>query len=201
MIANPLPSPYSPEEYLAFEAASETKHEYCQGEIYAMAGASRIHVLITVNLVTLFRQQLRGQPCLPYSNDLKVNVPAAGAYFYPDLVVSCDPRDSRTTDDILNHPRLVLEVLSPTTETFDRGRKFQAYQTIPSLEYYLLVSQTEMHLDVYQRQGINQWLLTPLGASDQLILPSLNFTCAIADIYEDVPAFVSPPEGLPERTG
>lgn len=201
MIANPLPSQYSPEEYLALEAASEIKHEYFQGQIYAMAGASRVHVLITVNLVSLFRQRLRGQSCLTYSNDIKVNVPAAQAYFYPDLVVSCDSRDNSPNSDILNYPKLIVEVLSPTTEAFDRGRKFQAYQSIPSLDYYLLVSQTEMRVDVYQRQGPNQWLLTTYGDSDQLLLSTFDFRCAIEDIYEDVPAFPDVANIVPDTTG
>ncbi len=199
MIANPLPAQYTPEEYLALEAVSKTKHEYLQGEIYGMAGASNAHVLITVNLVVLLGQQLRGQDCYPYSSALKVKVPGANAYFYPDVVVSCDPRDNHTLSDILNYPRLVAEVLSPTTESFDRGRKFQAYQTIPSLEHYLLVSQTEMRVDIYQRQGANQWLLTTYGAADHLTLPDLNLVCPIAAIYENIPTLM-PAADVPPGT-
>lgn len=188
MIAAPQPSHYTPEEYLALEAASETKHEYLQDEIYATAGAGNTHILIVANLVGLLRSNLRGSQCGVYPIDAKVFILSQPAYFYPDVVISCHPQDRNCKDD-LKFPSVIIEVISNTIENFDCGRKFQAYKTIPSLDYYLLVSQTEMRVDVYQRQGANQWLLTTYGHSDQLQLFTFNFSCPIQDIYEDVPDF------------
>ncbi|AFY59482.1 Uma2 family endonuclease [Synechococcus sp. PCC 6312] len=186
MIAQPQNLTLSPQEYLNLEAASETKHEYYQGEVYAMAGATQAHGLITLNLGTLFRQQLRGQDCRPFVTDIKVNIETGACYFYPDVVVTCDPRDQNLMAALVNYPVLIAEVLSETTESLDRGRKFIAYQKLDSLQYYLLVSQTEARLECYHRQAPQQWLLTTYKTGDTLIIPGLNFTCAIADIYEDV---------------
>lgn len=165
-----------------------------------MAGAGNTHVLIVSNLVGLLRSHLRGSQCGVYASDAKVFIPSQPAYFYPDLVISCHPLDRRR-DDGLEFPCLIIEVLSPTTELFDRGRKFQAYQTITSLEYYLLVSQTEMRVDFYQRQGPNQWLLTTCGASDEVSLASLKFICPVTAIYADIPTFENSPDATTETAG
>ncbi len=186
MLANSCPAHCTPEDYLAFDAMSQVKHEYFQGQMFAMAGASNTHALIVSNLVGLLRSSLRGSGCGVYAADTNVLIPRVPAYFYPDLVVSCHPKD-RQRDDGLEFPCLIVEVLSSSTEAFDRGLKFQAYQTLESLDDYLLVSQTQVRVDLYHREGPNQWLLTSLGPGQSLTIPRHNLVYSLDAIYEDIP--------------
>jgi Uma2 family endonuclease len=185
MIANPNFTALSPSEYLAAEAQSLVKHEYRQGEVYAMAGASNHHVLITVNLATLLRTHLRGSGCRIYAADTKVGIEALNIYYYPDVVVSCDERD-RTLSDYLLSPALLIEVLSESTEAFDRGDKFSDYRHLNSLQEYVLVSQTQRRVETFRKNPQGQWVLYTFHDGARFYLETLGFSCAIADIYEDI---------------
>ncbi len=145
---------YTPEEYLALERSSETKHEYFKGEIFAMGGASSRHVLIVTNLVIELGSQLKKGPCRVFSTDLRVRVDTSGLYTYPDVVVICDaPEFSDDQRDTLLNPVLIIEVLSDSTKDYDRGGKFEQYRTIKSFKEYLLVAQDRPHLEHYPPNG------------------------------------------------
>jgi Uma2 family endonuclease len=185
VIAQPASPFISPNDYLAAEADSLIKHEYRQGEAYAMAGASNNHVLISVNIASLLRNHLRGSGCRTYAADTKVHIETLNTYYYPDVVVSCDDRD-RSFDNFLRYPCLIFEVLSESTEAFDRGDKFADYRHLDSLQEYVLISQNKQRIDRFQRNEQGLWVLSSCEGSYRLLLPTLNFDCAIAEIYEDV---------------
>ena len=185
MIASQNSDSLSPEEYLQLEEKSLIKHEYRQGDVYAMAGASNTHVLIAGNLYVLLRNHLRGRGCLPYISDTKVQIEAMNTYYYPDIAVTCDRRD-REFKNFLRYPCLIVEVLSETTEAFDRGDKFADYRTLESLQEYVLISQNRIHVDCFRRNDHGQWVLYPYGEGDTIDLASIDFSCAIASLYEDI---------------
>jgi Uma2 family endonuclease len=185
MIANPNVSYVLPEDYLEAEQDSPVKHEYRQGLVYAMAGASNAHVLITVNLVAMLRNHVRGSGCRVYTTDTKIHIESVESYYYPDIAVSCEQRD-REFKDFLRYPCLILEVLSETTEAFDRGDKFEDYRHLESLQEYVLVSQTRKRVECFRRNSEGQWVLYSYGEADEIHLASVDFQCAIADVYEDV---------------
>jgi len=183
MVAQPQRT--SPEEYLENEKSSLSKHEYVNGRVYAMTGASDAHVTILLNLGTLLRNHLRGGGCRLYASDMKVRIEQLNVFYYPDLLVTCDERDSKN-DYFKANSCLIVEVLSPTTEAADRGRKFNHYRQLASLQEYVLISQGSMNVDVFRRESQGIWSLYPLGASDELCLESINFSCPVAALYEDV---------------
>ena len=185
MVASPNSSYISPEDYLHEEEQRTHKHEYRQGQVYAMAGASNNHVLITVNLSSLLRNHLRGKGCLPYIADTKVRIESINTYYYPDLLVTCDSRD-REFSNYLCYPCLIVEVLSQTTEAFDRGDKFTDYRNLDSLQEYVLISQTKMQVDCFRRNDRGQWVLYPYGETDTIHFASIEFECGIAALYEDI---------------
>ncbi len=185
MIASHSSSYLSPEEYLQFEEKSSIKHEYRQGDVYAMAGASNAHVLIALNLGSLLRSHLRGSGCLPYIADTKVRIESINTYYYPDLAVTCDRRD-REFKNFLRHPCLIIEVLSETTEAFDRGDKFSDYRNLETLQEYVLINQTRIQVDVFRKNDRGQWVLYPYKEGDTIHLESIDLSCAIEELYEDV---------------
>ena len=191
MIASPSSSYISSEDYLKGEQNSPIKHEYRQGEVYAMAGASNVHVLIALNIASALRNHLRGSGCLTYIADTKAHIESINTYYYPDVMVSCDQRD-RAFDNFLRYPCLIVEVLFSTTEAFDRGDKFADYRHLESLQEYVLVSQTRMSVECFRRNLEGQWVLYPYSAEDKIYLASVNFECTITDFYEDV--VLSPPQ-------
>jgi Uma2 family endonuclease len=179
---------YTPDEYLALERASETKHEFYAGEIFAMGGASEGHVLIVNNLVASFVTQFRGRPCKTYSNDMRVKIDSTGLYTYPDLAILCgDPLfDERYKDTLLN-PQVIVEVLSPSTEAYDRGKKFEHYRQLESLREYLLVAQDRPHVEHYRRQNGGEWILSEASSLDaSLNLPTLECQIALREVYDKV---------------
>jgi Uma2 family endonuclease len=179
---------YTPEEYLALERGAEGKSEYYGGEIFAMGGASERHNLITGNILVALHIQFRGRPCKVYSSDMRVKVNSTGLYTYPDVVALCGQSrfDDEQKDTLLN-PTLIIEVLSKSTEAYDRGNKFEHYRKIDSLSEYLLVSQDKHHIDHYVRQPDNQWLLSEVGSLDDTIsLPSVDCVLALAEVYDKV---------------
>lgn len=189
----------TPEEYLALEQESESKHEYLNGEIYAMTGASRQHNIITLNVGTSLRIQARGKPCQVYPSDMRVKVRKTTLYTYPDVSVVCGKQDLEDTGTAtLLNPTVIIEVLSPSTERYDRGRKFLHYQMIDALQEYLLVAQDMVRVEQYVRQSPNQWMFTTYAQLDEVItLPSISCTLRLADIYEDVDF----PDETPEQDG
>lgn len=179
---------YSPQEYLALDRAAEAKSEYWDGALYAMTGASRAHNLIAVNLATALNTQLRARPCEVYVADMRVRIPRSYRYLYPDVVVVCDePQFEDDQDDILLNPTLVVEVLSPSTEAYDRGKKFGSYRLIPTVAAYLLVAQDERRVHLYTRQPDNQWLFAQFTDGAAVIgLPAIGCALPLADIYTKV---------------
>jgi Uma2 family endonuclease len=156
--------------------------------MFAIAGATRAHNLIAGNVLAALHAQLRSSPCESYPSDMRVHVGATGLYTYPDVVVACqEPRFLDGQLDTLLTPTLIVEVLSPSTEAYDRGRKFEHHQSIESLRQYLLVASDRIHADLYTRQQDGGWLLTSAdGPPGTLALASVNCQIALADIYEKV---------------
>jgi len=176
----------SPEDYLEGEKISPIKHEYIRGEIYAMTGASKAHDTIALNLLTLLRNHVRGTGCRTYTADMKVRIEAVNVFYYPDATVTCDDRDSDFSEDCIRYPRLVVEILSPSTEAFNRGGKFADYRTIETLQEYVLISQQQVNVECFRRNAEGLWVLYPYSASDEIYLKSIDFHCPIAALYEDV---------------
>lgn len=183
---------YTPEEYLTLERSCETKHEYYNGEIFAMGGASKQHVLIVTNLIGELHSELKEGPCTVYSTDLRVQVAPSGLYTYPDVIVLCDePRFSDEQEDTLLNPALIIEVLSESTKDYDRGGKFEQYRTIESFVEYLLIAQDRPHVEHHTRQPDGTWILHETNSlEDTLQLKSVPCSLRIADIYAriDFPA-------------
>ena len=176
---------FSAEEYLQWEDQQVEKHEYVDGLTYAMAGASESHIVITDNFTTLLVPKLRGGQCRSFSSDMRVEITAKNIYYYPDLLVTCDERD-RPNKKHKNYPCLIIEVLSESTEAKDRGVKFAHYQTIESLQEYVLVSQWEQRVEVFRRRDRNLWLLQTYTTDETIELQSINIEIPIATIYEGV---------------
>ena len=187
MSANPKPY-LTPAEYLAGERKREYKSEYWNGELYAMAGASERHNLITTNVVIELGTQLRGRSCKVYPSDMRVQIKVTGLYTYPDVVVVCGkPRFEDEDNDTLLNPTVLVEVLSKSTETYDRGKKFENYRTLDSLTEYVMIAQDRVHVEHYVRQLDNQWLLSEAKALQDVIeLPTIQCTLALADVYDKV---------------
>ncbi len=178
----------TPEEYLRFERESETKHEYFGGEIFAMSGAKRNHNVIAWNIGGELRQHLKGKNCEAYPADMRVFVPQTGLYTYPDLVVICgEPQFQDDTFDTLLNPILIIEVLSDTTENYDRGKKFQHYRSIESLQEYVLVSQDEARIEKYVKRGDGFWLLSEaVGLDAEIEFASIVCRIALAEVYDKI---------------
>ncbi|XGB41711.1 MAG: Uma2 family endonuclease [Nodosilinea sp. LVE1205-7] len=183
MIANP--QRLTPGEYLALETESSVKHEYRNGVVWAMAGTSDRHNTIALNLALAIRAKLRGSHCSVYFAEVKARLEECNCFYYPDLFVTCDPRDQETTH-YKRFPKLIIEVLSDSTEAFDRGDKFRDYRTLPSLEEYVLVSTKTPQVEVFRRTESNLWLLQAYGSGDLLMLESIDLSVPMAEIYVDV---------------
>jgi len=183
------PKPYlSPEDYLALERRAEFKSEYFDGEIFAMAGASEPHNLITINTIRELSIQLKKRPCKAYANDMRVKVSPTGLFTYPDVIVVCGQAqfDDIQRDTLLN-PTLIVEVLSDSTEAYDRGRKFEHYRKLESLMEYVLIAQHRPHVESYRRQPDQRWVLTESdGLESSLRLDAIDCELALAEIYDKV---------------
>ncbi|NJO50796.1 MAG: Uma2 family endonuclease [Leptolyngbyaceae cyanobacterium RM2_2_4] len=186
MIATKSHAYFTPEEYLEIERISPIKHEYLQGQIVAMAGASKAHVIITGNLSALMINHLRGTGCISYATAMKIRLPALNLFYYPDLAVTCDQRDRLSNEDFIVHPKLIVEVLSDSTEAFDRGDKFADYKTIVEFEEYILIHQKQILVEQFQRQSDNLWVPHIYRLGDTIELMSMGFTCPIEALYENV---------------
>jgi Uma2 family endonuclease len=180
----------SPEEYLEGERVSPIKHEYRRGHVYAMTGAKKPHIIIGSNLVRLLGNHMLNTPCLVLSSDIKVRLEEANCYYYPDVAVTCDERDTSTTEDFILYPSLVVEVLSPSTAAFDRGDKFADYQTSPSLQEYVLITQSEIKIECFRLNAEGNWVSQTYRQGDRVEFVSANFSCAISEIYQKVPGII-----------
>lgn len=175
-------------DYLAFERSAEQKHEFLNGEAFAMAGASREHNILKENLSVELGGRLKGGPCRTFSSDQRVKVERTGLYTYPDLVIVCgqatyDPDDR----DTLVNPQVIFEILSPSTESYDRGAKFRHYQRLPSVKEYVLVSQDQVQLERFVRQPDETWVLKTFDGEDgEFSLVTVAVTVPLADLYRGV---------------
>lgn len=188
MASAPIQRTYlTAEEYLELERGSEMKHELIDGEMVAMTGGNWSHGLIIGNMVTALKNRLRERACSVIPNDLRVRV-SAEVYVYPDIVVACsEPRLEDSFKDTLLNPTLLVEVLSPSTESYDRGRKFEHYQMLDSLKEYVLVSQNRPRVEHYLRQDGHVWLYTEVsGLEGSIALPSLGCEVPLSEIYDQI---------------
>ena len=178
----------TPEEFLTFERASDEKHEYYDGVIVAMSGAKRAHNLISVNVGSSLHAALKNKDCETYMSEMRVFVPAVRLYTYPDIVVVCgDPQFVDDEFDTLTNPVLLIEILSDSTEGYDRGLKFQNYRSIESLVEYVLVSQNAARIEKYVKHGDGFWLLSDAaGLESSITLEAIDCTLSLADVYAKV---------------
>ena len=189
----------TPQEYLVIERAADFKSEFFDGEMFAMAGTSKEHSRITVNLTIQFGNALKGRFCEPFSSDLRVKVSANGLYTYPDLTIVCGPVDVEDEQaDVLLNPTLIIEVLSPRTERYDRGKKFDLYRELDSLKEYVLVSQDQYRVEQFLRGNGSEWGYRVACKEDDIVeFPSVGCSISIKDIYARVafpPDEAAPPE-------
>jgi Uma2 family endonuclease len=177
-----------PEEYLAMERKSEIKHEYFAGEMFAMVGASKRHNLITANIIRVLGNQLLERPCNVYPSDMRVKVSATGKHTYPDVVVACaEEKFADAENDTLLNPVVIIEVLSASTEAYDRGKKFEHYQAIESLTEYLLVAQDPYRIEQYVRQSDKAWRYAEYHAVEDVVrLDVIGCELALKDVYAKV---------------
>jgi Uma2 family endonuclease len=187
---------YTPEQYLEIERRAAFKSEYYVGQMFAMAGASREHNVIARNVIRRLGNALDGRPCETYPSDMKVLVSAGGLYTYPDVSVACgEPQFLDRQGDVLLNPLVIVEVLSDTTEAYDRGAKFALYQRIESLQEYVLVSQDRARVESYVRQSGGQWLYSRTdGLEGEVSLDALGCRLLLSEVYARV-RFPSAEEG------
>jgi Uma2 family endonuclease len=184
---------FTPEEYFAWEEQQLHRHEYIDGEVYAMSGGTQNHSDIAMNFGTMLKSHLRGSGCKTFNSALRVNIFESNNYIYPDLSVTCDDRD-KSTPQYITHPCLIIEVLSPSTEAYDRGNKFKLYRKNPSLRDYVLVDTSKMAIDLYRKDQSGNWYIINYEAEDSLAQPfgtkielkSVNLTFSIEQVYEDI---------------
>ena len=184
MVALPDRLLMSYEEYVNWESTQEMRHEYCDGEVIAMAGSTRKHNRISGNTFKILDDTLADRPCEVYINDVKVQVQPRRKYFYPDVVVTCDKHDQES--NFVAFPCLIIEVLSPSTESFDRGFKFSQYRKFETLQEYVLVQVEQPIVEVFQRNEQGQWVFFEYGLSDRLFLKSVNVEIAVSELYRQI---------------
>jgi len=177
---------YSLEEYVVLEEMSNVRHEFMDGYIFAMAGGTPEHGALCANVITLLSNALAGRPCRVFTSDVRVRVRASGLDTYPDASVVCDrvERDAQDPNALVN-PVVLVEVTSPGTEAYDRGEKLEHYRRIPSLREVLIVSHAEMRVDVWRRQGGEDWKVASSGLEGRADLESLTCELSVADIYRN----------------
>ena len=174
---------FSRADYLIWEHEQSDRHEYVAGEVFAMVGVRDRHNVIALNLAALVRPHLKGSPCKTYLSDIKLEVSAADSVFYPDLFVTCEtPSDPLVKRDAA----LIIEILSPSTEAYDRGRKFGMYRLLPGLKEYLLIGTGEALVEVYRRTDDGAWLLRTYRPGDTFPLASTDLQIAVDDVFDDI---------------
>lgn len=176
---------FTPAEYLAWEEQQAFRYEYVDGAVYGMTGGSLNHSQIAMNFGTLLNNYLSGRHCRVLNSDAKVQISESNAFLYPDISVTCDERD-RTASQFVSYPCLIVEVLSPSTEAYDRGDKFGLYRLSPSLQEYVLVSTYSVKINIYRRNSRNRWEIISYAAHEYVELESLNLSFPIEQIYENI---------------
>ena len=172
----------TPEEYFIWEEKQLEKHEYIDGEVYAMSGGSVNHGRIAIKFITIFDTHLENSGCIIGNSDININILKTNNYTYPDVSVTCDDRD-KNTPNYFTYPCLIVEVLSVSTEAYDRGGKFRMYRNNPILQDYLLVSSTSIEMDLYHQKNNGEWVIINYQAGDTVELQSINFSFAIEQVY------------------
>lgn len=176
---------FTEEEYLEWEDQQEEKHEFYQGEIFAMAGAGARHNVIQVNTLLGLKLRLQGKPCQPYGSDLRLHIPSNTLYTYPDISVICKDIIEAEEKGERVEPTVIIEILSPSTASYDRGGKFKYYRGIPSLKEYVLIDSESMNVEVYHYNAFGDWRLREhFSIDDVLELPSLDINIPLSDIYQ-----------------
>ncbi len=175
----------TPEEYFAWEEQQRDRYEYLNGEVYAMSGSTINHSEISLNLSGMLKTHMRGSGCKVLNSDARVNIFETTHYVHPDLSVTCDPRD-KTTKQFITYPCLIVEVLSPSTESYDRGTKFKRYRQNPSLKEYILVDSEAISIEIFRRTAQDTWQILNYQAGDSVELQSVDLTFPIEAIYEDI---------------
>lgn len=173
------------DEYFEWEAKQEIRYEYINGDVFAMAEGTIAHSMVAANLISLLRPHLRGKNCRVLGSDAKVGISPSGEFFYPDLLVTCDDLDRKSAKAVF-YPKLIIEVLSPSTEAYNRGGKFARYRQLSSLSEYVLVGSESVGVEAFRLNDRGKWELTPYGEGDLVQFASIDFECAISAIYEDV---------------
>ncbi len=174
------------DEFLAWDAGQTTRHEFVRGEVFAMAGAGEAHVTLALNVAMALRNHLSGSSCRVFITDMKLQLQAADSYFYPDVMVTCSAADA--ADPLVKRePMLVVEVLSPSTAAYDRGDKFAAYRTLPSLAEYLLADPETRRVDLYRKGADGLWVLHPGEPGDGVELASVGLRIAPAALWAEMP--------------
>jgi Uma2 family endonuclease len=184
---------FTPEEYFAWEEQQELRHEYINGEVYAMTGGTINHSRIAANFIGLLSAHLRGGSCEVLTSDGRINISESDDYVYPDLSVTCDERD-RNTKNFISHPCLIVEVLSPSTEAYDsstktlceRGGKFRRYSRSSSLRDYVLVNTDKMEIDLYHKNDLGEWFIINYGAGDSIELKSVDLVFPIEEVFRNI---------------
>lgn len=187
------------ESYLAFERASEQKHEFINGDVYAMAGASRSHNRVVTKVISRLDAQLTGSPCEVFPNDMRVSINQSGEYVYPDVIVVCGEAEFEDTNfDILLNPTLIVEVLSSSTQVYDRGKKFADYRTIASLREYVLIDQDQPVVERFSLLPDGVWTFADArGLEATIQLPSINCVLSLVEVYANIQFTSQPPrDGL-----
>ena len=182
-MGSPLPKP-TLDDYLRWEDEQPARHEFVRGEIFAMVGAKRVHGVVVTNLSAALRMALRGSPCRVFTEGMKVQ-PADDTILYPDLFVTCDPADLRT-EAIFRAPKLVVEVLSPTTQAYDRSLKFALYRRLASLQEYALVDPDTRRVEVFRVGADGLWVLHDMSEGEALSLASLGCEVPMAEVFDGV---------------
>jgi Uma2 family endonuclease len=176
---------FTPEEYFDWEEQQQVRHEYIDGEVYAMTRGTLNHSEIAGNLTFLLKAHLRGGGCRVLNSDGRVNIYESNDYVYPDLTVTCDERDKSNTK-FVNHPCLIVEVLSPTTEAYDRGDKFFMYRRSPSLQDYVLVSANKIAIDIFNKDERGNWDIINHRSGDVVELKSINLNFLIEEVFQGI---------------
>ena len=176
------PPKLTPEEYFSWEEKQLEKHEYIDGEVYAMSGGSVNHGRIVIRLTAMFDSHLEGSGCITGNSDIKINIVETTDYTYPDASVTCDDKD-QNTPNYFTYPCLIVEVLSDSTEAYDRGGKFRLYQNNPVLQDYLLVSSTRIEMDLYHKNENGDWLILTYQEGDTITLKSIELSFPIEQVY------------------
>jgi Uma2 family endonuclease len=176
---------FTPEEYFKWEEQQNCRHEYLNGEVYAMTGGSLNHSEIALNFGSLLKTHMRGTGCQVRNSDARVNIVNSTDYTYPDLSVTCDERD-RSNTQYITYPCLIVEVLSPGTEAYDRGNKFRMYRQNSNLQEYILVDANSMAIEIFRRNNGNNWQIIDYRAGDTVELTSVNLTFEIEQVYEEI---------------